>query len=531
MSSAPKTKQYLIDRFRFKYSWAAGAARGTPAAIEWQRRDLDIAFAEINGLMAGLHYQDEAEPTPADAQQYPAAISDEDLQVSAGTATQDHPSVADPVQGVEHLPMASQWAAIRSLRQETAFHHERFQQLARDLGDATISKLLDTYPDARSVRNKGAQLVKDVLEGFQPRDLSLVFAFASFAYAISQLLYKRGRIDKSEILADLQVWRDLISDPRERDAFNLIAQNLWPEAKDHLHFIPIPSSCVGSHMHLPFPHLPTRHATPPDGTLAARETVCLAPDFPFPFPPSSQAGDPQLNLLSSTLELADYAYFGEGHTTSHDDPGNVPADFDMLFGRTIRRMSQSNAELDFAALEPVKSLFPQPLTSGSPPSTSLLGEGIPSRQQGTTSSGPPGGRREQEPPEPIKQAPDELKLDDTGMFLAVLVFLQEIAELVFILSGRIIASRRQKLYKVEERDQEAFYLSALDTFFEPRRRRQDMEEPEALAFQALLFVAEKFSQAGLLRAIAEIKHYLVDVAAVSLCSSHLVEEQHPDRRD
>jgi hypothetical protein len=512
MSSAPKTKQFLIDRCRSKYSWAAGTARGTTAAIEWHRRDLDIAFAEINGLMAGLHYQDEAEPEPADAQQYPAAILDEDLPPLAATVTRDYPSVAEPVQGIEHQPMASQWAAIRSLRQETAFHHKRFQQLARDLGDPTVSKLLEIYPNAQSIRNKGAQLVKDVLEGFQPRDLSLVFAFASFAYAISQLLYKRGRIDKSEILADLKSWRDLISDPRERDAFNLIAQNMWPEARNHLHFFPIPTLRVPRNLSVPDPLNPlTGGGTPPGGALGL--AAHGAPDFPLLFPANSQASDPQRNPPSFILDPAAYAYSGAGNTTSHAHSDNVPADLDT-FLNTFELMSQSSDEFDFAALGSVDSLFPRPSPSAWPPTTFAFGEGSSLRQEGTTSSGPPDVQGEQELPRAIKQTPDEAKLDDTSMFLAVLLFLQEIAELVYTLSGRSIASRRQKLYKAEERDQEAFYLSVLDTFFEPRRRCQ--EEPEALAYLVLLSVAEKFTQAGLLRTIAEIKHYLVDVAAVSL---------------
>jgi hypothetical protein len=262
MSSAPKTRQLLIDKCRSKYSWAAGVTRGTPSAIEWHQKDLETAFAEINGLMAGLRFQDEAESCTVEAAspsslsqsplgsatpvslfntpQYPTKILDESVEHLREATVEHHAATCGkPIPDAEHQPMASQWAAIRSLREETAFHHERFQQLCQHLGDSTVSKLLETYPNAESVRNKGAQLVKDVLEGFRPRELSLVFAFASFAYAISQLLYKNGRIDRSEILADLSAWRNLISDPRERQTFDLIAQKLWPEAKDHLHFIPV----------------------------------------------------------------------------------------------------------------------------------------------------------------------------------------------------------------------------------------------------------------------------------------------------
>jgi hypothetical protein len=456
---------------------------------------LDVAFAEINGLMAGLHYQDEAEPTFLDDHpSYPATILDEDLGLPPvdGTVTEDYPSVAESVQDIEHQPMASQWAAIRGLREETAFHHKRFKQLAPTLGDPAVAKLLDLYPDAQSIRNKGAQLVKDVLEGFQPRELSLVFAFASFAYAISKLLYKQGRIDESEILADLKTWRDMIADPRERDTFDLIAQNLWPEAKDHLRSIPT-TPCV-------FDNYPVLDPMTGDGNPpGARGAAHAAPDFPSPLPAEARVGGARVS---------------SDHVPYLDTAGNDLNDyfgFNLMVRDTVDLMNQSHETFDFAAFGSLNTLCFPPLTSDWPPPTSFLREGGQPRRDRTASHRPPDGLVERELPRLIKP-PDKAELDDTGMFLAVLLFLQDIAQLVYTLSGRSIASRRQKLYKAEEAGQRTFYLSARETFFEPRRRCQ--REPRSPPFLALLSVAEKFTESGLLRTISEIKHYLVSVAAV-----------------
>jgi hypothetical protein len=117
---------------------------------------------------------------------------------------ESHTTPPKPAIPLENHSIASQWAAIRSLRKETEFHHRRLQVLARQLGNPIISNLLDTYPDSRSVYRKGAQIVKDVLEGFRPNKLSLVFAFTYFSYSISQLLHKKDRIDKNDILADIR---------------------------------------------------------------------------------------------------------------------------------------------------------------------------------------------------------------------------------------------------------------------------------------------------------------------------------------
>lgn len=326
MSPAQKTRQLLLEKCRTRYSWASGATRGTPSAIERHRKDLEVAFSELNGLMAGMHYQDQAEggttpaPSPSplqDTQAYPREIFDDLLE--------DRPAsdIATPSKlsaTMESEPMASQWAAIRSLRKETEFHHKRFQALARRLENPIISDLLEVYPDAQSIRNKGACIVKDVLEGFQPNKLSLVFAFTCFSYSISLLLYKKDGIDKSDILADIRAWRDLIADPKERQAFNHLAPELWPEAKEHLHFIEIPAhpasgtarwadhwphltslagAAKGSSSHIPHPH--------PNGQTITGCNEPVRPSAPYGFnhttAPPSDPRDTPLPFTSDSIDL------------------------------------------------------------------------------------------------------------------------------------------------------------------------------------------------------------------------------------
>jgi len=523
MSSAPKIRPFLLDACRSKYSWAAGVRRGTPSAIERHQRDLEIAFAEINGLIAGLHYQDRAEcrsaqvaspfshsqnsaggaadaglfhtPTP----QYPTDILDEDLEHLPTAVDRHVSSASEHILGAEDQPMASQWAAIRSLREETAFHHQRFQQISHDLADPTVSKLLEIYPDAQSIRNRGAQLVKDVLDGFRPRELSLVFAFTSFTYAISQLLHKKGRLAKHEILADLNIWRGLISDRRERQAFDLIAQRLWPEAKEHLHFFDTPDAAQSRDRRAPFPDL---------SSTAVKVTGPAIPGFPD-FPACGQATG---NHSPFHHPMGQFPF---------SDGGSCPDQQAAISSETAgihptHLMATSNETFDYAALlgcglSNLNDLFLHPPAEpgGGPLAPGNIGSlGNTLRQEDALGASAEGSEQLRL----IKPEPKEVKLDETRMFLAVLVFLQDITELVYILSGRSLASRRQKLYKAEERDQEAFYKSVQETFFKPLYRRRDLTTP---AFWALLSVADKFTQSGLLRSIEEIRHYLVSVASVS----------------
>ncbi|KAH6617356.1 hypothetical protein F5144DRAFT_499202 [Chaetomium tenue] len=460
MSRAQKIRQRFQEKWR-KFSWASGATRGTPSAIERHRKHLEVTFSELNGLMAGMHYQDQTEgsttpvasssPTQT-AHNYPLEIFDDLL---GHTPASDTVASSEPAIAVESEPMASQWAAIRSLRKETEFHHRRFQVLAGRLENPIISNLLETYPDARSIRNKGACIVKDVLEGFQPSKLSIVFAFTCFSYSISQLLYKKKAIDKSDILADIRAWRDLITDPNERQAFNHLAPELWPEAKEHLHFIDIPthptngSSRWANH----WPHF----------TPLADPAECSASQFSRPHP----------NGQTTVGGTNDLHQFQQPPDTGWSQP-SAPGD-DISF----EDQEVQPTELDHSS----------------------------------------GGR---EGAESDIQPPEHATLENTIMFLVVLVFLRDLGEwYLYTLSGRSLAPKRHKLYQTEQGDQEAFRRKAQKAFFEPCSRHRSSSHS---AFRALVSVAEMFTRNGYLQSIAEIKQYVISVASAVLLPGAAYEQ-------
>lgn len=486
MASAQETRQLFLEQCRTKYSWASGATRGTPSAIQRHRRDLEVAFAEINGLMAAMHYQDQAEgstapapsPSPLQASQeynYPIQISDDLLEDMPGT----YKPPAEPSITVDDQPMAPQWGAIRSLREESEFHHRRFQALARRLGDPIISELLDIYPDARSIRSKGTQLAKDVLEGFKPHKLSLVFAFTCFSYSISQHFYKKGHINKSDILADIRTWRDLIADPKERQAFNRLAPELWPETKEYLHFIEIPVNPERRNFHLSNFQPEILPQATGQTTIDRSGPLYISDQYPF----GTMAPNPDPK---------------DGLSFSHD---------------IIDLMKISHEVYDFSALalssgqsqylQTADAVWSQP-TSTNAPVPPIFPPEPPSKFDSPDWGG--------EGPQLANQPAEEVKLEETVMFLVVLAFLQDIGELLYILSGKSLASRRYKLYPAQQGDQEAFYRKAQEAFFKPCSQHRSSASP---ASRALVSVAEMFTQGGYLRSIAEIKHYLVGVAAVS----------------
>lgn len=512
MASAPKTREFLLDKCRNKYSWAAGNTRGTSNAIQWHQRDLETAFAEIDGLMAGLHYQDAAEapqarpssPLPPPPSQYPLGIQDDDLLLEPPppSSVSPPPVTSQSSPTADQQPLASQWADIRSLRQETVLHHEEFRRLAESSADPLISDLLAAYPNAQTIRTEGAKLIKDILDGYRPSELKHVFAFTSFAYAVSRLLFKKGVIDESEILADLRVWRDLIGKSDQRRLFQTLALMLWPEAKDHLHGIPpastlaprvppFPPPSFGSSANFSIPGLPTLPPLPPfpiHGYAAYGPPT--DPSFPWQ---SCSANNTGLNLVSGT----------------GSPPGLLDGFVDLL--------STSNTFNNFAILAATgtSDYHPQQLPGANWP-----------QRSGFDPPGAPPASSETHRPSMVAasstQSADEIPMTrglcDTGMFLAILVFLQDITELLCILSGKSISSRPNKVYPTQRDDQETFFSKAQNEFFKPRYQCPASKSPTIFA---LLSVAETVTKRGILRSLADIRHYLASVATVRLSTNHL----------
>ncbi|RYO97328.1 hypothetical protein DL763_002788 [Monosporascus cannonballus] len=328
-SSVPPT--LLLDKLRQKYSWASGATRGTESSKEQYHKDLKNAFAEIDGLMAGFKYLDQMAPnagtedsspasppddTPAPAaevrlhqscQEYPHGIDDLDMSHDRRQAVdKDNQRPTSEVRP-DRQPMAAQWAAIRSLGEETEHHHRRFQTMPSLSDDPILAQLREDFSHAKNIRKTGIIIFRDVLDGYRPTKLKEIFAFASLSYAVSQILFKAGRIDKFQILAGVKTWRDSISNDREKEAFNKLAYHLWPESKDHLHFIPVPRTDPESRISLP---RQVHYENPATAfmNLASNATF----DYPWPeqiigLEELDDTGS-SLDFVGQALELTDYTH-------------------------------------------------------------------------------------------------------------------------------------------------------------------------------------------------------------------------------
>ncbi|KAK1749744.1 hypothetical protein QBC47DRAFT_395253 [Echria macrotheca] len=501
----------------------ASKVRGTPFGGKPSQERLDTAIAEINGLMVGMHYQDRLEtPSPAAKAEspplYPTEISDDDLDRVGDlsvdlSAVEPVPDMQDWERGfLEDGPLERQWTAIRNLRAETALQHTQFLLSVGKLNNPIITKLFSTYNNPRTLRRAGAQIFNGILHGSTPQTIKSVFAFASFSYAISKLLVRDGAMKEDEVFADLGVWQALIHDLKEKEAFNLLARELWPEARN-LPLSLAPSinattdTTVGTSSHLPKnPEQSFAAASNDDGFIAdlpAAGYMTMGQDLPdFDFKLGLELGLAFQQDVSS----------GSGMHAMPDNPG------EMGFRRSIDYLNGTHDAFDFAAV----------VGMAAPPFSSQ-GHRTPIVPE---FNGPAHSRS---PDHPIHSASPNtsprhtantagLDGEDGGVFLVVLSFMQDIGRLLSILAGGDASYvRRHQSQQERSRKRGEFYTHALECFFKPRYSCRDGNSP---VFSTLLSLAEISTRKGILQSIDEIKHYLISVAVGILPPGDLFNRFH-----
>jgi hypothetical protein len=202
-------------------------------------------LAKLDGLRAGLHYLDKANPqVPVPFSNRTAGeIHTEQTAPSSGPAfdfravspSPHHPGIlpGSDTDLCSHLQRAD-WCAIQNIRIAIEQVWLQFGNLTIELNLDIITHLHEQYHDATGLRDAGADAFRNILMGSTPTDLKTLLAFICLSCAASIQLRTQQRPRNSEIFASIQAWSSAISKRHERDAFLVIVQGLWPEAKRHL---------------------------------------------------------------------------------------------------------------------------------------------------------------------------------------------------------------------------------------------------------------------------------------------------------
>lgn len=264
-----------LDKYHSRWSYIRGATKACERTSERAITDLAEALAEVDGILAGINYLEKVEPKLDETSSVPPQSENSADNVPSNTGEcgwLGHLTIGlpklDATNGISpeersnietrqlrnHLnskltasdnnskqqPRASQWATLRSLREAMMYYYQQFTKATAESTLPEIRKLRKSYVTAKNMLEVGILTFRNVLHGQIPTTLMDIFAFASLSYVISKILHAKGHLDESDILSGILDWRNAIADESEMLAFDDIAMRLWPEAKDIMHFIPMP---------------------------------------------------------------------------------------------------------------------------------------------------------------------------------------------------------------------------------------------------------------------------------------------------
>ncbi|VUC27699.1 unnamed protein product [Clonostachys rosea] len=490
-----------LTSYRSQFSFARGATRVGDAA-QAADNHLSRALAEIDGLFAGFQYLDKTEgnqtsstrPLNSDTFMPDRASLDDFVRDLDSTIPQPdlandsnlHPD-GNNTQDSESQPSKCDWSSIRDVMEGSEHHWQSFQQLAEKLKLPAVNKIRNQYENSRGLREAAVFAFRETLSGEAPKDLKGVFAFASLSFVVSQLLYSRGRIEKHEILSGIKVWRDSIQDYEERDVFLKLAEELWPEAKAHLHFIPL--------------NINQEQLDRLDDTSIENFYWHQDQSLPLSMAHPRQDQQEQRNEVASNIDMNASNMFDSATNVGLDDQESIGQMLEEVF-----RVTDHTRETWHWHNVPSAWWQDDPGSGG----IMATGHHPSQRETPNLSSIPetetlhPG----HDPPDPVIEAPTCNELRGTAVFWAVSQYLWNFSKFFYLLSGGGLSAKSLHSIKAFNVEQADLKDHILDKYLEPLKNSGITLSSQNLAIWA---VAKKFVKLGCLQSVDEVQDYLITV--------------------
>ncbi|KAF9771331.1 hypothetical protein IL306_011028 [Fusarium sp. DS 682] len=515
-----------LDRYSNLYSYAGGATRtglGGSRAAE----HLGRALAEVDGLFAGFIQLDETEPESSTSRsnnrQDDLALELDSLCNTApnSSTSSSQPDFTDP----SNQARENAWASIRTVREGMQILWEHFVNVSLDVNVPVINNIRAEYHDAKGLRQAGVFAFRNTITGPAPNDLVKVFAFCSLSYVVSRLLHSKGRLAKGDILAGIRLWLDALEDEDERKAFEILARRLWPEARNHLHFMDLD---MGEQLQKLATSL--RRGETPFSVSSAQTNVLLQPNHGLQTSAVYEQSTPAYSYeLGNSHDLAIAPDLG----TIDPSPSLLnmlatdisPAYVQNLTDRTYEEFNFSLALSGPPVLNPQPHPTPwqwfdsgpvQPLDldintmGGITPWNTMLQSSVGS-PIAMSSSHESHNRSLLSTP----TGDDILMiLQRTSVFTAVLEYIREHGAFWFKLAGCGIVSKDLRSCHAWRQERSRKRKEIQDSYIQPLSSEKNTRD---LPARGIVAVVEAFFDQGLLQNIEDIKNYMERVANVSLC--------------
>ncbi|KPM43030.1 hypothetical protein AK830_g3566 [Neonectria ditissima] len=528
-AKTPYLSTYTLSR-----SFGAGATRANEAGTR-AKAHLERALSEIDGLINGLSYLDKTESaghgesatsSPALDRKIADDLEQELDDLSTGTA--QHLSQHTSTNGPDPRPQYRRrdWSSIRDVRDGMKLLWKEFDELAEELDMEVVNNIREYYGDAKGLRGTGGIAFRSTLTGTAPNDLRKIFALTSLSYVVSCLLRDRNRLAEEDVLAGIQIWMNAIQDQEERKAFTTLASRLWPEARNHLHFVHLemseesrrtaaalrrdpwvdmsnvsmsnggPSPDLFPDQHIPFGNLM-------NSAVPSTEPYSYYPSPPLPFVSNLEPLQPASAHMSnntSQQELEEDLYILTDLTRNS-----------VHFGGFINCMEESP---DIYGAFPTLPVASQEGLSALPPEIGPCLDDMNMMAPGTIAEMSEIRVSDKEPS-------SQERLQQTRLFQVFLIFLEDLDQLLRNLSGGGMTLKDLSLAFACVQEQQQVKDRINEEFILPLIEESHLKDAPS---QGIVSVASRLVNLGYLQTMEKVEVYMLSIASVSIPWAQAYEE-------
>ncbi|KAJ4039258.1 hypothetical protein NW756_009627 [Fusarium oxysporum] len=511
-----------LDQYSHLYSYAGGSTRTGVGGLR-AAEHLGRALAEVDGLFAGFTHLDETEPESRTSR---STSRQDDLALELNSLCNTSPANSAPDSQPDFTSPSIQarenaWASIRTVREGMQILWKHFVDVSHDVNLPAINNIRAEYHDSKGLRQAGVFAFRNTLTGPAPNDLVKIFAFCSLSYVVSRLLYSRGRLVEGDILAGIRLWLNALEDEDERKAFEVLAERLWPEARNHLHFINLDLGEQSQKL---------------AGSLRRGETPFSVPSpQTYPVPPLANVGPQTSSVYEQPVPAYSFELGSSHNLPIAPDIGTIDPVFLNILAADISPAYVQNLtdrtydEFNFSlALSGTHARVPEPepsLRHGfdpgpvQPPDLDVSAMGgitpwsaIPQSNAGSPIASTSSHDSHSQSLSSTQTGDDIIaSLQGTSVFTAVLEYIREHGGFWFKLAGCGLVSKdlRSCLAWSQERLRKRKHIEAC--YMQPLLSEKYARD---LPARGIVSVVEAFFDQGLLQSIEDIRSYMERVASL-----------------
>ncbi|KLP21463.1 uncharacterized protein LW94_13105 [Fusarium fujikuroi] len=117
---------------------------------------------------------------------------------------------------------------IHDLETQIGHYWERLRQIVSTQATQSLTVLFNSFNSSTTFLEVAIFTFRNILVGAKPDSLNAIFSLCSLSYIASCCL-RRVRLQTDDIFRDIDVWRNAIRDPQERQTFSDLAGIVWQQ--------------------------------------------------------------------------------------------------------------------------------------------------------------------------------------------------------------------------------------------------------------------------------------------------------------